>query len=155
MDVVYRTVFSFSAGYNFLNAQVCVEFRELAPKTDYLVYLDQLLQDGKKPETFVPLEHLVSLALQRDLVSVVDACSNLVCEDIYKRAVRYGSLEIMYWAKSKGYKLEEDICAEAAYYGSVEVMQWLRANGWFYRLAIKFFTKHSFVKNLLERGSLH
>nr|WIL03853.1 ankyrin repeat protein [Cedratvirus plubellavi] len=129
MNIVYRIIFSFCEGYNYLNGQVCGEFREIAPKVDSLEYLNQLLQDGKKPKTFVPSEHLISLALSRDLVSIIDACSNLVRKDIYKRAARYGSLKIMQWAKSKGYKFKDDICAEAAYYGSIEVMQWLRTQG--------------------------
>ncbi|SPN79732.1 Ankyrin repeat-containing protein [Cedratvirus Zaza IHUMI] len=41
-------------------------------------------------------------------------------------------------------------CKHAAWKGNLKVLKWLREQGWFYRLAIKFFTKHSFVKNLLE-----
>ena len=35
--------------------------------------------------------------------------------------------------------------------GHLHVLQWARANGWFYRLAIKFFTKHNFVKNSWDK----
>ncbi|SOB74024.1 hypothetical protein BQ9231_00141 [Cedratvirus lausannensis] len=46
MEIVYRTIFFYSEGYNFCNRQVCREFRQLAPRTKGYTYLDQLIQDG-------------------------------------------------------------------------------------------------------------
>nr|WIL02903.1 hypothetical protein Cbor_448 [Cedratvirus borely] len=127
MDFVYGVIFSFSEGYNFLNGQVCREFRILAPQVSYVVYLDQLIRDGKQPENFPPSEFgpsrkLAKIAIEKGLLALLGQCT---------RHVR------------------SDLCKIAAKKGNLKVLQWARSEGWFYRLAIKFFTKHSFVKNLL------
>ncbi|SHO33483.1 Hypothetical protein BQ3484_415, partial [Cedratvirus A11] len=74
-----------------------------------------------------------------------EACpwSSKVCSG----AAEGGHLHIIQWCRSRGFVWDETTCYSAAGYGHLEVLKWLHGNGWFYRLAIKFFTKHSFVKN--------
>ena len=46
-----------------------------------------------------------------------------------KCAAKNGHLEVLKWARAKGYPWDEQTCAEAAKNGHLEVLQWARANG--------------------------
>jgi hypothetical protein len=156
MQVVYETIFSFSGGYNFLNRQVCLEFRQLAPKVEYIAYIDQLLSDDRKPKDFVPSEKIMEAAINKELLHVLEACREFIpkhgiCPAIAKkgklRALQWahtnypwdddvcfwaacrGRLEILKWARANGFSWDEETCNQAASSGHLEVLQWLIANG--------------------------
>ena len=50
-------------------------------------------------------------------------------DEICRQAAKYGSLEVLQWARAKGCPWDGDTCAYAAKYGHLEVLQWARANG--------------------------
>ncbi|SHO33507.1 Hypothetical protein BQ3484_439 [Cedratvirus A11] len=155
MEIVYRTIFFYSEGHNYLNSRVCSEFRQLAPKVKYLAYVDQVLTERGEVKDFVPSEEVMKAAIDGELFHVIEACEDIIPKEriCYLIAIK-GKLQVLKWARSKGYLWDEWTCAYAARFGHLEMLQWARANGWFYRLAIKFFTKRSFVKNLLEQRNL-
>ncbi|SHO33486.1 Hypothetical protein BQ3484_418 [Cedratvirus A11] len=77
MHPIHTTIFSFSGGYNFLNRQVCREFRMLTAKTDGLDHLEQL-KDGKKPNSLCCSERLLERAVERELFCVIEeSCREL------------------------------------------------------------------------------
>ncbi|SOB74132.1 ankyrin repeat [Cedratvirus lausannensis] len=129
MEAVLETIFSFSGGYNFLNRQVCREFRELAPEVDNLEYLNQAIHDGYKPENFIPTSKLADLALEKGLLPLLESCSDFVSEDVCKRAAGKGYLHILQWARVQRYSWDYKVCSEAAYNGHLETLQWARVNG--------------------------
>nr|WIL03681.1 ankyrin repeat protein [Cedratvirus plubellavi] len=211
MEIVYRTIFSFSEGYNFRNRQVCFEFRQLAPKIRGCVYLNQILKDGRGA-IFTERRDMVVICIELGLFALLEVCRKYIPADVcniaaeknnlsslkwcmrqgYKLdgfiyhyiaknnnlemakwvksdpgifwscsavicsyAAQEGRLEMLQWMRQEGFPWDESTCTGAAYYGHLEVLKWARTNDWFYRKAIKFFTKHGFVKNLLERKHLY
>nr|WIL03225.1 ankyrin repeat protein [Cedratvirus borely] len=150
MEIVYRTIFFYSEGHNYLNGRVCSEFRQLAPKVKYLAYVDQVLTERGEVKDFVPSEEVMEAAIDGELFHVIEACEDIIPKDriCYLIAIK-GKLQVLKWARSKGYLWDEWTCAYAARFGHLEMLKWARANSRFYRLAIKFFTKLRFVKNLL------
>nr|WIL04758.1 ankyrin repeat-containing protein [Cedratvirus duvanny] len=122
-------IFSFSEGYNFVNRQVCFDFRRMIKPVDHLVYLDQLLKDNRKPDNFQPSKELAKIALDRGLLHLLQACKEFVSKSVCTIAAKNGYLEILQWAGANGYSWDEITCSAAAYDGHLEVLQWLRANG--------------------------
>nr|WIL04146.1 ankyrin repeat-containing protein [Cedratvirus lena] len=136
-------VFSFSQGYNFVNRQVCFDFRRMIKPVEHSVYLDQLLKDDRKPSGFQPSKELARIALDRGLLYLLQACKDFVPENVCKIAAKNGYLKILQWARTNGYSWDEETCVYAAKGGHLEVLQWLRANGRF-RFA-KFYVKLRFT----------
>nr|WIL03218.1 hypothetical protein Cbor_441 [Cedratvirus borely] len=80
-----------------------------------------MLRDGKKPDNFQPSGELMEAALELDLVHLLQANQEYI---------------------------SHNVIAEAAGKGSLAIVDWAMASGWFHY--VKFFTKHSFVKNLFR-----
>ncbi|SHO33500.1 Pseudo ankyrin repeat-like [Cedratvirus A11] len=129
MNHIYKIIFSFSEGYNFLNGQVCFEFRQLVPKVDYLEYLDQLCKDGRTTQVPPLTKKTVKLAIDRDLLDLLQSCMDFVPEKfICNMAAEKGSLKVLQWARTKGYPWNARTCALAARCGHLEILQWARTN---------------------------
>lgn len=64
----------------------------------------------------------------------IDQISNIDIDIDYwswsycKTAVKYGHIDLLIWAMSKGYKLNSKLCEIAAKNGRFTLLQWLRAN---------------------------
>nr|WIL03670.1 ankyrin repeat protein [Cedratvirus plubellavi] len=156
MEIVYRTIFFYSEGHNYLNGRVCSIFRRLAPKVNYLAYIDQVLSDGGKVKNFVPSQKIMEAAIDEELLHVLEACKEFIpkhsiCRIIAKkgklRALQWahtnypwddhvcawaagrGLLEILQWARANGFAWDKGVCNQAASSGNLEVLKWLRANG--------------------------
>lgn len=156
MEIVYRTIFFHSKGYNYLNQQVCSTFRFLAPKTTYLEYLEQVLSEGGKVENFVPSKEIMEAAIEAELLRVLEACKDFIpkynfCRRIAKkgklRALQWahdnytwddnvcfwaagrGLLEVLKWAHVNNFPWDAEVCNQAASSGHLEVLQWLIENG--------------------------
>ncbi|SPN79848.1 Ankyrin repeat-containing protein [Brazilian cedratvirus IHUMI] len=129
MEIVYRTIFSYSGGYNFLNQQVCSTFRFLAPKTTYLEYLDQVLSEGGKVENFIPSKKIMEAAIEAELLHVLEACKDFIPKyNFYRRMAKKGKLRVLQWAHDR-HPWTDNVCAWAAGRGLLEVLKWARANG--------------------------
>nr|WIL04281.1 ankyrin repeat-containing protein [Cedratvirus lena] len=131
MQLVYKAIFSFSGGYNFLNGRVCREFRMLTSRTDGLDHLDQLIKDGKKPDSLCCTERLLKRAVERELFQIIEEC----CRDdesgnLCKIAVKKGKVKVLKWACEKGFYCDASICEEAANYGHLEVLKWGKDKGY-------------------------
>ena len=141
MQLVYKTIFSFSEGYNFLNRQVCREFRMLAPRTDGLGHLEQLIKDGKKLDSLCCSERLLERAIERELFHFIEECCRELRRDCNSRqhsfednlckiAVKKGKVKVLKWACENGFYCDASICEEAAYYGHLEVLKWGKDKGY-------------------------
>ncbi|SOB74056.1 ankyrin repeat [Cedratvirus lausannensis] len=141
MQPVYITIFSFSRGYNFLNRQVCREFRMLTPKTDGLDHLEQLIKDGKKPNSLCCSERLLERAVERELFCVIEeSCRELQARfkslqlsfegNLCKIATKKGKVKVLNWACENGFYCDASICEEAANYGHLEVLKWGKDKGY-------------------------
>ncbi|SOB74030.1 ankyrin repeat [Cedratvirus lausannensis] len=167
MEIVYRTIFSFSEGHNFLNQQVCSEFRFLITKVHGIVYIDQLIKEGKKPK-FTPSWKAIEISVKFGLLSLLEAYKNFIPSNVCTIAAKENNMQVLQWAKQRGYELDsfiyfyaakygnlemakwlgkngcpwnESVCTGAAQIGNLEILQWARSVGWFYRLAIKFYIR--------------
>nr|WIL04759.1 ankyrin repeat-containing protein [Cedratvirus duvanny] len=121
-------IFFFSEGYNFINRQVCFDFRRIIKPVEHLVYLDQLLKDNRKPN-LQPSKELAKIALDRGLLHLLQACKEFVPKNVCTIAAKNGQLKVLQWARANGYSWNEDTCVYAAKEGHLEILQWLRANG--------------------------
>nr|WIL02916.1 ankyrin repeat protein [Cedratvirus borely] len=132
MDVVYKTIFSFCGGYNFLNGQVCRRFRFIVPRTKPSSYLNQLIADGKTPENFKPSRRLMQVALERNLFSLLQECRKYGPCGAYEASLETGNMEMLQWAVTNGYYYcdKEKLCYLAARSGDLPALQYLRANGY-------------------------
>ncbi|SHO33482.1 Hypothetical protein BQ3484_414 [Cedratvirus A11] len=101
MQAVLEAIFSLCGGYNFLNGQVCREFRDMVAKKDGVDYLNELLHDGRECN-FTPSEQLMQVAFDRSLFSLLEACEDYIPENICDIAAKKGNLEVLQWARSKG-----------------------------------------------------
>ncbi|SHO33421.1 Pseudo ankyrin repeat-like [Cedratvirus A11] len=182
MEPVLEVIFSLSEDYNYLNQQVCSEFRQMIPKVLPSSYLNQLIKDDKTPEKFRPCQRLLDIALERDLVYLLQACKDYIPDNICKLSIKKKSIKVLKWALDKGYlrsarlfriaikhgnfkalldlkiggcEWDSWVCSRAAKEGYLRILKWLRENGWFHRKTMKFFTKRSFVKNLLGQVELY
>nr|WIL02937.1 hypothetical protein Cbor_378 [Cedratvirus borely] len=182
MEPVLEVIFSYSGDYNYLNQQVCSEFKQMIPKVLPSSYLNQLIKDDKTPEKFRPCQRLLDIALERDLVYLLQACKDYIPDNICELSIKKKSVKILKWALDKGYlrsarlfriaikhtnfkalldlkiggcEWDSWVCSKATKEGYLRILKWLRKNGWFHRLAMKFFTKRSFVKNLLGQVDLY
>nr|WIL04180.1 ankyrin repeat-containing protein [Cedratvirus lena] len=88
-------VFSFSQGYNFVNRQVCFDFRRIIKPVEHLVYLDQLLKDDRKPSNFKPSKELARIALDKELLHLLQACKEFIPKDFCTIAAKNGHLEVL------------------------------------------------------------
>ncbi|QIN54416.1 hypothetical protein [Cedratvirus kamchatka] len=95
-------VFSFSEGYNFINRQVCFDFRRMIKPVEHLVYLDQLLKDSRKPKNFQPSKELAEIALDKGFLYLLQANKDYTPEDVCTVAAKNGHLEILKWARANG-----------------------------------------------------
>nr|WIL04766.1 ankyrin repeat-containing protein [Cedratvirus duvanny] len=128
-EEVLVLVFSFSEGYNFVNRQVCFDFRRIIRPVDQVVYLDQLLKDSRKPDNFQPSKKLAKIALNRGLLYLLQACKGFINKSVCTIAAENGHLEVLQWARANGFPWDLSICTIAAKNGHLEVLQWARANG--------------------------
>lgn len=134
MQAVYEIIFSFSGGYNYLNQQVCSGFKRLAPKVSVYVYLDQLLQDGKKDEftLFVcstPMKEITEVAIEQTQLSLLAECVENIPANICDIAARKGDLKLLLWTRERKYYWNECTYLGAACNGHLEVIKWLREQG--------------------------
>jgi hypothetical protein len=155
-EQVLYTIFSFSGGYNFVNQQVCSSFRMIIPRVEYLVYLDELIKDGKQPENFVPSEKLMLIALDKNLFHLLGANKEHIPIGICDIAAAKGNLQMMKWAVDNDFECDlttyshvsgdnyleilewlksmdclrnEISCKHAAWKGNLKVLKWLREQG--------------------------
>nr|WIL02941.1 ankyrin repeat protein [Cedratvirus borely] len=152
MQAVYEAIFSFSGGHNFLNGQVCREFRDMLERVHPLLYADTLLAEGKKPQGFSPCLKLARAGFCMNLVHLLQANKEFIQKDICAKAAAEGKLEILQWAAKEGYNtgpvcnckahsvnvetsrwehgcfLSRNVCSSAASGGYLEILQWARAN---------------------------
>ncbi|SOB74127.1 ankyrin repeat [Cedratvirus lausannensis] len=156
MEPVLEVIFSFSEDYNYLNQQVCSEFRQMIPKVLPSSYLNQLIKDDKTPEKFRPCQRLLDIALERDLVYLLQACKDYVPDNICKLSIKKKSVKILKWALDNGYPRDARLfriaikhtnfvalpylrisgcewdswaCSRAAKEGYLRILKWLRENG--------------------------
>ena len=122
-------VFSFSQGYNFVNRQVCFDFRRMIGPVKRLVYLDQLLKDNRKPNNFKPSKELAGIALDKGFLYILQACRKFVPGNVCTVVAKKGHLKVLKWARTNDYSWNEWTCAYAAEGGHLEVLQWARDNG--------------------------
>ncbi|SPN79751.1 Ankyrin repeat-containing protein [Cedratvirus Zaza IHUMI] len=128
MDYVYEIIFSFSEGHNFLNQQVCREFRSLLAKTHGCVYLDQLLKDGIKVD-FTPSFKMLDLAVKFNLFSLLQACPELASSYVCDMAVKNNNTKVLWWAYQQEYKPSDYIYFHVAQYANTEMVKCLIDNG--------------------------
>ncbi|SPN79846.1 Ankyrin repeat-containing protein [Brazilian cedratvirus IHUMI] len=129
MEIVYRTIFSYSGGYNFLNQQVCFQFRSLLPKTHGCVYLDQLLKDGQKVD-FTPSFGLVKLGAKFTLFSLLEACPELAPLYVCAEAIKNNNIKVLQWAYQKGYKPSEYSYFHIVQHVGMEMVKCFLTNGY-------------------------
>jgi hypothetical protein len=130
MQAVYEAIFSFSEGYNFVYRQVCSEFREIAPKVEPLLYLDSLCKDGRVPQKVKSSSVLAHGALNFGYTNILAWCDKEhIPGNICDLAAEKGYLEVLEWARTKGYSWSVKTCVCAASAGHLEILKWLRANG--------------------------
>jgi hypothetical protein len=122
-------VLEFSGPYNFVNRQVCSEFRLLVEKVDPLVYLDQLLADGRAVEKFMPSKETISQAIDKQLIYVLSFTKNNLPENLCHVAACTGKLQTLQWAMKEGFMWDSVTLIGAAENGHLEVVKWLRKEG--------------------------
>ncbi|SHO33505.1 Pseudo ankyrin repeat-like [Cedratvirus A11] len=128
MNHIYSIIFSFFEGYNFRNRQVCSYFRQLAPKIGYCTYLNQLLQDGRKIN-FTPNQEIMQTALDNNLFFLLEVCKDYIPKYLCNVAAKKNNLELLQWAKSKGYEWDSWTYQHAMNNKNLQMVQWMRANG--------------------------
>ncbi|SHO33499.1 Pseudo ankyrin repeat-like [Cedratvirus A11] len=157
MDYIYKTIFSFSEGYNYRNRHVCFEFKEMIPKVDPLFYLDSLCRDGRVPEKIKSSDDIAKKAIALGCVNILrwsnrEHIPNNICElaaisgqpDVLKwarlnrfpwnsytcnKSIQLGYWEVFRWAVTNGCPRDENTCSYTAKYGNLEMLQLLRASG--------------------------
>ena len=128
-EQVLRTIFDFSEGYNFVNRQVCSEFREMVPEVNPLVYLDVLVRDGRPPEEVQPLDGLMQKALDMRLFHLLEFNKEYIPKDICYMSAGNADLEMLHWCKERGFGHEEEkLYLSALRSGQVKVLDWIKAN---------------------------
>ncbi|SOB74194.1 ankyrin repeat [Cedratvirus lausannensis] len=132
MQNVYRAIFSSSGGRNFVHRWVCSEFRGLIPEVNSLLYLDILLEEGKKPKNFTPSVRILEDAFRMDLAYVVKECAMFMGEDMCLVSARENKPKILAWAAEQPRYETKHICRQAAYEGHLEIIKWARSKNYFW-----------------------
>ncbi|SOB74041.1 ankyrin repeat [Cedratvirus lausannensis] len=101
-EQVLCTIFSFSEGYNFVNRQVCSDFRRIVPKVSPFVYLDRLLAD-KVQIKLEPSEEMMVEAVKLDLVHLLEVNKPYIEKEICEIAAELGKTKVLDWAIDNGY----------------------------------------------------
>nr|WIL04198.1 ankyrin repeat-containing protein [Cedratvirus lena] len=127
MQAVYEEIFLFSGGYNFLNCQVCKEFRYMIKEVNGLAYLDSLCEFGEQVK--ITNKEIVIKAIRFGHVNILERNQNLVPSDVYYLSIIHNQLKVMQWAKSKEFPWSETTISTAATYGRLEIMKWLKTQG--------------------------
>ena len=129
MEIVCCTIFSYSEGYNFINRQVCCEFREMIPEIHGCVYLDQLIKDGKKPD-FTPSFKMVELGVKFNLFSLLEAFPSYTATFVCTEAIKNNNIKVLQWAKERGYKPSEYNYIHIAQHANLETVKYLIDEGY-------------------------
>ncbi|SHO33502.1 Ankyrin repeat-containing domain [Cedratvirus A11] len=127
MEIVYRTIFSFSEGYNFLNRQVCFEFRQLAPKIRGCVYLNQILKDGRGA-IFTERRDMVVICIELGLFALLEVCRKYIPVDVCNIAAEKNNLSSLKWCMRQGYKLDGFIYHYIAKNNNLEMAKWVKSD---------------------------
>ncbi|SPN79826.1 Ankyrin repeat-containing protein [Brazilian cedratvirus IHUMI] len=132
---IYQVIFSYSGGYNYNNAQICLEFKSTLPRVSLAAYLDQLLAEGKDIE-FAPSLGMFEVAYQEELLNLLNYNRVYIPEDICGRSSRDGKLKVLQWARRENYLWDDQVCRNAAEGGHLEILKWLYCVGWFHEREI-------------------
>ncbi|SOB74032.1 ankyrin repeat [Cedratvirus lausannensis] len=127
MEIVYRTIFSFSEGYNFRNRQVCFEFRQLAPKIRGCVYLNQILKDGRGA-IFTERRDMVVICIELGLFTLLEVCRKYIPVDVCNIAAEKNNLSSLKWCMRKGYKVDGFIYHYIAKSNNLEMAKWVKSD---------------------------
>nr|WIL04216.1 ankyrin repeat-containing protein [Cedratvirus lena]WIL04841.1 ankyrin repeat-containing protein [Cedratvirus duvanny] len=125
MEYIYENIFSFSGGYNYLNRQVCSEFRQRIKPFHFLSYLDEVCSEGREPE-IKPSEELFSLSLKGGYLYLLIYCKEFAPKDLCILATRHGHLHILQWAREAGYDYDRKVSHVAAQFGHKHILNHLK-----------------------------
>lgn len=120
MQVVLEAIFYHSGGYNYLHAQVCSEFRTLAPKTDLLTYIDGLCEvhDG---DFYRPCN--INL---KDVLNYIGYRNANICTSLAET----GHKKLFKWAITLGYIPDEETVERAIEFGNLHILKHIYKGGW-------------------------
>lgn len=126
---ILEIIFSYSGSYNFVQRQVCSDFRRIMPEVDRLAYLDALLADGFVPKKLERSYKLFYLALDRGYLNIFLYHGGYVLPtDFCHVCARKGHLHMLQWAHEKGFLIIKSVYREAIKAEQRHVAQWLIDN---------------------------
>nr|WIL04834.1 hypothetical protein Cduv_354 [Cedratvirus duvanny] len=129
-ESVLENIFSFSGGYNFINRQVCSDFRRIIPQVDHLAYVDTLLGDGIRPKGIKDSHDLLQLSTDKGYLNIflIHGEGYVLPYQFCIRCARHGHLHMLKWAHERGHVIIKSVYLEAVKAKQTHVMQWLIDN---------------------------